>query len=167
LGVAADNWQGAIIEGAIFWAVPGVNCSGHNGRAEIQVFDENSNRAQVAPECLLGHSRRMTTFNTSKIQWRVPWHAISPDYAAKAETEIHREMCVGHVLFGRSVTAVGYRQDCDDVLFYLGESAPSFAVVHLSYQPEKDPKWPETSLFDSFDSWVEQCMIPEAEDFDS
>ena len=115
----------------------------------------------------LGHFARMTTFDTSQIQWRVPWHAVSPDYAAKAEAEIHREMCRGHVLFGRSVTAVGYRQDCDDVLFYLGASAPSFAVVHLTWQPERETRWPETTLFDSLDSWLQQCLIPDAEEFAS
>jgi hypothetical protein len=59
----------------------------------------------------------------------------------------------------------GYRQDCDDVLFYLGESAPSFAVVHLTYQRETQPEWPSTTLFDSLAAWVEQSMIPDAEDF--
>jgi hypothetical protein len=55
-----------------------------------------------------------------------------------AEAEVHREICPGHVLFGRSVTAFGYRQDCDDVLFYLGKSAPGFAVAHLTYQRENE-----------------------------
>jgi len=109
----------------------------------------------------------MTKFDVSKIRWRDPWHAISSDYASKAEVEIHREMCAGHVLFGRSVAAVGYRQDCDDVLFYVGESAPSFAVVHLTYQKETRPEWPATALFDSLAAWTEQCMIPDAEEFAS
>ena len=107
----------------------------------------------------------MTKFDTSQIQWRVPWHSISPDYAAKAQTEIHREMCAGHILFGRSVTAIGYRQDCDDVPFYLGESAPSFAVVHLTYNRETRPEFPSTMLFDTLAAWVEQSMIPDAEEF--
>ena len=107
----------------------------------------------------------MTKFDPSQIQWRKPWHAISSDCAAKAEAEIHREMCAGHVLFGRSVTAIGCRQDCDDVLFYLGESAPSFAVVHLSYQRETRPEWPSTTLFDTLAVWIERCMIPDVEEF--
>lgn len=107
----------------------------------------------------------MSRFDTSQIQWREPWHAIAPDYAAIAEAEIHREMCAGHILFGRSVTAIGYRQDCDDVLFYLGEVVPRFAVVHLSYQRETRPEWPSTKLFDTLIEWVEQCLIPDADDF--
>jgi hypothetical protein len=107
----------------------------------------------------------MTEFDASSIPWRVPWHAIDPDYARKAETELHREMCAGHVLFGRTVVGIGYRQDCDDVLFYLGDAPPRFAVVHLTYQPETKPQWPETSLYDTLDTWITQSMIPDAEDF--
>ena len=109
----------------------------------------------------------MTSFDPAQIQWREPWHSISPDYAAKAGVELHREMCAGHVLFERYVTAIGYRRDCDDVLFYLGESAPSFAVVHLTCQRETGPEWPDTTLFDSMASWVERCVIPETEEFAS
>lgn len=107
----------------------------------------------------------MTEFDASQIPWREPWHAISRDSAAKAEAELHREMCDKHVLFGRVLTAIGCRQDCDDVLFYLGEVAPSFAVVHLTCRRETQPEWPHTTFFDSLASWVEQCLIPDAEDF--
>ena len=105
----------------------------------------------------------MPKFEISQVQWRVPWHAIDAEYAAKAEAEIHREMCEGHVLFRRSVVAVGYRQDSDDVLFYLGESEPIFAVVHLSYQRETRPEWPSTTLFTTLAEWIEHCLIPDAD----
>ena len=108
----------------------------------------------------------MTKFDSSQIQWRKPWLAISTEQASQAKAELQREMCAGHVLFGRTFTAIGFRQDCDDVLFYLGESSPSFAVVHLTYQQETQPRWPKTALFDSLAVWVEQCMVPDAEQFD-
>jgi hypothetical protein len=107
----------------------------------------------------------MTKFDTSQIQWREPWLAVSPDHAPKLEAELHRETRAGHVLFGRSVTAVGRRQDCDDFLFYLGDVSPQFAVVHLTFQQETRPDWPSTALFDSLASWTEQRMIPDAEEF--
>src|SRR5262245_54434334 len=107
----------------------------------------------------------MSKFDPSQIQWREPWRPVPPDHAAEAAAELQREMCAGHVLFGRAVQAVGRRQDCDDVLFYLGESAPQFAVVHLTYQRETRPEWPSTSVFDALDAWIEQCMIPDAEGF--
>ncbi len=107
----------------------------------------------------------MSKFDASQIQWREPWQLISPDYAPKAEAELHREMCAGHVLFGRSAAAIGRRKDCDDVLFYLGEALPRFAVVHLTFQQETRPEWPRTSVFDSLDDWLQQCMIPNAEEY--
>jgi hypothetical protein len=74
-------------------------------------------------------------------------------------------MCAGHVLIGRAVQTVGRRQDCDDVLFYLGASVPQFAVVHLTYARETRAEWPETRLFDTLEAWIQQCMVPDAEDF--
>ena len=107
----------------------------------------------------------MNKFDTSQIQWRKPWAATSPEQAAQAEAEFLRELCDGHVLFGRTVAAIGFRQDCDDVLFYLGDSTPSFAVAHLTFQRETQPRWPETALFDSLSAWTVRCMIPDAEEF--
>jgi len=109
----------------------------------------------------------MNTFDTSQIQWRVPWWPVPPEQDAGTVAELHREMPAGHVLFGRSVLAVGRRQDCDDVLFYLGDTTPQFAVVHLTYARETRPEWPNTTLFDTLESWIRQCMVPDAEDFAS
>jgi hypothetical protein len=39
--------------------------------------------------------------------------------------------------------------------------------VHLTFQRETRPSWPGTALFDSLAAWVEQCMVPDAEDFAS
>ena len=107
----------------------------------------------------------MSTFDPLQIQWREPWEPIEPDYAPIAEKELHRELCISHVLFGRSVKAIGNRTDSDDILFYLGDEAPQFAVVHLTFKSESNPAWPHTSLYDSLAAWVEQCMIPEAEEW--
>jgi hypothetical protein len=107
----------------------------------------------------------MTRFDPSQIQWREPWYAVPIEHDAGTVAELHQEMCPGHVLSGRFVQAVGRRQDRDDVLFYLGEAIPQFAVVHLTYARETRPEWPSTSLFDTLDAWIEQCMIPDAEEF--
>lgn len=117
--------------------------------------------ADARPE---GASHAMSSFDPSRIQWREPWFAVTPDDALKIEAELRREVCARHLLFGRSVTAVGRRRDRDDVLFYLGESAPSVAVVHLTYRRETQPGWPDTTLFDTLAAWMEQCMIPDAEE---
>ena len=109
----------------------------------------------------------MSKFDASQIQWREPWHAITPDYAAKAEAEIHREMCAGHVLFGRSVTAVGYRQDCDDVLFELLDGSGRLAVVHLTFaqHPEPNAAWPSTEIFADWSAFERERMQPDAEEW--
>jgi len=107
----------------------------------------------------------MTDFDSSRIQWQKRWQAVSPREATEFEAEIHQETGEGHVLFGRTVVAVGRRQDCDDVLFYLGISAPRFAVVHLTCQREARPDWPSTSLFESFAPWTKQRMALDAKNF--
>src|SRR5262245_29714330 len=109
----------------------------------------------------------MTKFDSSQIQWWAPWRPIPPEQGAETVAELQREMPSGHVLFGRDVQAVGRRQDCDDVLFYLGESFPQFAVVHLTYARETRPEWPNTTMFDTLEAWIEQRMIPDAQDFGS
>jgi hypothetical protein len=108
----------------------------------------------------------MTPFDPSQIQWisGASWSATSAEEAVHAEKELQREMCPGHVLFDRPITAVGCRRGCDDFLFYLGETAPRFAVVHLTYRKETRSEWPWTTLFDSLDAWIERCLIPDSED---
>lgn len=106
----------------------------------------------------------MIRFDTSRIPWREPWRPVPPEHDAGTGAELRREMC-GHVLFGRTVQAVGRREDCDEVLFNLGEAVPQFAVVHLTYARGTQPEWPETTLFDTLEAWIEQCLIPDAEDF--
>ena len=107
----------------------------------------------------------MSDLDLSQIQWREPWGPIQPDYVTRAEKELQREICAGHVLFGKPVKAIGARQDCDDVLFQLEASAPMFAVVHLTYNKESDPKWPGTELFESLQDLLQKRMIPDAEDW--
>jgi len=54
------------------------------------------------------------------------------------------------------------------VLFELsGPKAPGeFAVVHLAYSGrERTGRFPETTLFPTFDDWVVRCMTPEADDW--
>jgi len=124
-------------------------------------------RGLIFPQIRTDLKSIMRRFESSQIQWRVPWLKMPTEHALKIEAELHRETRSGHVLFGREAIAVGRRQDCDDTLFYLGEASPQFAVVHLTWRVEDSPRWPDTTLFDSLEMWVEQCMIPDAEDFAS
>lgn len=116
---------------------------------------------------ILDSLARVTKFDPFEIQWRVPWGPVPAEHNEGTIAELRREIPAGHILNGRSIQTVGRRQDCDDVLFYLGESKPQFAVVHLTYQKETNPGWPNTWLYDSLQVWVEQCLIPDAKDWNS
>ena len=57
------------------------------------------------------------------------------------EHELDREMPEGHVLVGRSLTAVAVRRHLKDAVFWLPETG-EWALVHLTRRVEKDPRWP-------------------------
>jgi hypothetical protein len=98
-----------------------------------------------------------------------PWTAVhdTPQlqrHAERLSNELQRELPTTHVLFGIKATAVAHRIDQDDVLFELDGSVP-LAVVHLTYSRETDPTWPTTTLFKSWEQWVQEEMIPAHEDY--
>jgi hypothetical protein len=100
------------------------------------------------------------------MNWLIPWRPFpdgTPDDAFVSE--LRSELCPEHILFGIPVVAIGTRQDCDDVLFRLLDNSGRLAVVHLTFaqHPEPNPIWPETRLFDNWDQFVRDEMIPEHE----
>ena len=105
------------------------------------------------------------------LPYRAPWRGVDPAAAASLEAQLGRELTRRHVLFGRRVAAVARRQDCDDVLFELDGAGASgaFAVVHLTWSgtEERDPRFPATEVFAARWRFEEQCMLPEAEDFEA
>ncbi|GMK41281.1 hypothetical protein PCCS19_43370 [Paenibacillus sp. CCS19] len=90
---------------------------------------------------------------------------LDPWEPAQSETyvqELYRELGKDHVLFGIPLQIVARRFDCDDVLFkYLHEA--KYAQVHLTWRgsTEKDPKWPITMVYDSFEKWRSESMLPD------
>ena len=92
-----------------------------------------------------------------------PWQAANDPSHGVAE--LSRELPAHHVLAGISVHAIGFRQDCDDVLFALEDGSGRLAVVHLTFQIEHDPKWPATELFESMEEFVQTRMKEDHEDF--
>jgi hypothetical protein len=79
-----------------------------------------------------------------------PWLAVNlnKDYL---ERELLSELSSKHILYGKKVNAIAYRQDMDDVLFEIFESENSYAIVHLTHRFESDPKWPLTRLYKNWD----------------
>lgn len=102
------------------------------------------------------------------MKWLIPWHPLQDGAREDALLiELRREVCESHPLFGVAVRPLGSRQDCDDVLFSLLDGSNRFAVVHLPFaqHPESDPTWPKTRLFDSWEQFEREVMIPDNQDF--
>jgi hypothetical protein len=95
------------------------------------------------------------------IVWLEPWAPIEqPDRREAMQAELRVELCAPHALYGLSVVALARRDDQDDVLFELAEGR--VAVLHLTWsrKPERDPRWPRTTMSLSLAGWAEDRMRP-------
>ena len=112
--------------------------------------------------CAAGRVRDFGRHPHMNVVWLIPWHPVE-DAGARSGllAELRRELPRGHVLAGVRLTAIGARQDCDDVLFALDDGR--VAVVHLTWsgrtEPVSDHPW--TVLFDSMERFVQDEMKPE------
>jgi hypothetical protein len=100
------------------------------------------------------------------VEWLVPWHPVDdPAIRRSLLAELQRELPKGHVLTGASLTAIGRRQDRDDVLFALSDGR--VAIVHLTWSGkcEPVPTSPWTMIFDSLNRFIEEEMKPEHRDW--
>jgi hypothetical protein len=101
-----------------------------------------------------------------------PWEEFLQDAESQRRAEIFAaelriEVSSRHPLFGFSVRALAWRCDQDDVLFEVVGRAEKLAVVHLTWSQrrEADPRYPSTRLFSSWQSWLEQVMRPDHDDY--
>lgn len=96
-----------------------------------------------------------------KIDWLEPWDSIctEPDCFKK---ELYNEVGKKHILFGKEVSAIGKRYDCDDFLFQVFYASFKFAVVHLTFskKTEDSIQFPKTTTYKDLNSWINECMIP-------
>ena len=97
-------------------------------------------------------------------EFLLPWKPVE-DAADSLAAELDRETVPSHPLFGESVRALARRIDCDDVLFELLRPQGGYAVVHLTWNEEQDPRWPRTHLHDSFEAWLQAVMRPDHEEY--
>jgi hypothetical protein len=99
------------------------------------------------------------------MQWIAPWEPVVNGPAL--ESELRREIVMGHPLYGRSAVAVARRVDCDDVLFRVDHARYKLAVVHLTWRmkPEPDPTYPQSQLFADWNDWIANCMKPDNNDY--
>ena len=109
----------------------------------------------------------MDELDTTAIKWLAPWSpVIDPAARDRYEAELQRELGPDHPLLGRPALAIAWRSDCDDVLFAV-RNPGELAVVHLTYSSDAPERtgWPETQVFSTVAAFVEECMMPEHEDF--
>jgi hypothetical protein len=90
------------------------------------------------------------------LDWPGSWAPIEPAFS----DELRREVGQGHVLYGRVAVAVARATNSDDMLFWLPDGPAAFAEVHLTWTGKREwrPEWPITSLFSSFEDWVERSL---------
>lgn len=87
-----------------------------------------------------------------------PWQSSK---SIKFFQELQKEMCESHVLFGKNLEIVARREDRDEYLFkYIDEE--KYVQVHLTWRGsvEPDPFWPVTTIYESFEQWKTEIMIP-------
>jgi hypothetical protein len=83
-----------------------------------------------------------------------PWYALSEEECQELSTELTRELPTGHVLKGISVRCLARRQDRDDVLVELADGSGRLACVHLTWQVEQEPLWPNAVIYENTAKWL-------------
>ena len=94
-----------------------------------------------------------------------PW--IVPSDNDALVSEFLREVRPDGILYQIKIVALAMRCDCDDVLFSIDDGTGRVAVVHLTWSGKQDSNkgWPETIIFESYQSWIEMCMIPDHDEY--
>src|SRR5438552_13066186 len=84
------------------------------------------------------------------------WYYPEPAAAQSLHAELQRELPPGHLLFGRAVETVAFRQDQDDVLFRHLDLSDRFTVIHLTWirKREIDARHPSVCFDGTFDEFV-------------
>ena len=77
-----------------------------------------------------------------------PWSRPDASEGRRLAVEAAREIKSGHQLHGLTLTTVAQCSGCDDVVFACDDG--TFAVVHLSWQSDERPPWPDTTRIGSF-----------------
>jgi len=72
---------------------------------------------------------------------------LTDEVAKLLQAELLRELSPGHPLFGKELSSIGRRTDCDDVLFQSG-ALPGVFVVQLTFSGQAEP--PPSPYFEFF-----------------
>lgn len=97
-----------------------------------------------------------------------PWESVFEGHKDGFKAELQKEMQKEHVLYGYTFEAMGVRRDCDDALFRIKkEGKEAFAVVHLTWsgKPDQFSSYPSTAIYESWEEFEREDMIPTHEDY--
>lgn len=101
-----------------------------------------------------------------------PWIPLDIDRKLAIEKELRMEISLDHELADCDYSALCASLQCDDVLFAIhskGHISGRYALVHMTWynQKEENPKFPFTTLFNSFEEFREKRMFTDKIDFES
>jgi hypothetical protein len=78
------------------------------------------------------------------------WTPVVPDERAALIRELRRELPSGHELHGLRYQPLVRRLSRDDTIWWLPHRE-QWALVHLTFQAETDPRWPMASTYSTWD----------------
>jgi len=81
------------------------------------------------------------------------WYAIGWPQSQRLEVELRRELTSRHRMCGQAWTAIARASASDDVLFLATDGQA--AIVHLTWQKESSPNWPQAALFQDIGTAIE------------
>jgi hypothetical protein len=81
------------------------------------------------------------------------WSEVDAMRDGDLEVELVREVRAGHTLHGHRATAVAVRRHRKDVIYWLPD-VRLWALVHLTWTAEIDPRWPSTVTAAEWESIV-------------
>lgn len=84
------------------------------------------------------------------------WVRTSGDMARRLLDELQRELPPGHAWSGVPIETFADRDGAsDDVLFRCLDNPARFAIVHLTWRAESDPRWPHIVFEGTFEEFIE------------
>lgn len=90
----------------------------------------------------------------SSLEWPEGWGPVPAAQGRALIRELRREMPAGHRLRGLPVYPLGHGEHPDELLFQIEDPDYKFARVHLTWSKERDPQWPWTTLYRTFEDFV-------------
>src|SRR5262245_13690070 len=90
-----------------------------------------------------------------------PWYRIADENLRVAlEAELKKELGPAHCLANVPLKIIAKRDDKDDVLAVL--DGGRVAQIHMTWsgQPEADPRWPASVIYNSMNDWMSACAGP-------